>query len=59
MKLSEKILMYRAKNNISQEEMALRCGVTKQTIFNLEHELQSPTNLTKAKINLVLYGENK
>ena len=55
--LSQEILMYRAKNNISQAEMANRCRVTKQTIFNIEHELQDPTKLTETKIRLVLSGK--
>lgn len=54
MKLSEKILLYRAKHNISQSEMARRCKVTKQTIFNIEHEMQDPTALTQAKIKMVI-----
>lgn len=61
MKLADEILRYRAQNNISQEEMAKRCKVTKQTIFNIEHEAQEPTRLTEAKIRLVLDkagGEN-
>ena len=56
MKLSDEILRYRAQNNISQAEMANRCNVTKQTIFNIEHEAQEPTRLTEAKIRLVLDG---
>lgn len=56
MKLSQEILRYRAINNISQQEMADRCRVTKQTIFNIEHEIQDPTNLTVTKIRLVLDG---
>lgn len=53
-KLSQEILRYRAVHNISQGEMANRCNVTKQTIFNIEHEIQDPTKLTTAKIRLVL-----
>lgn len=54
MKLSQEILKYRAVHNISQQEMANRCKVTKQTIFNIEHELQDPTELTQMKIKMVL-----
>lgn len=54
MKLSQEILKYRAVHNISQQEMANRCRVTKQTIFNIEHEIQDPTELTQMKINMVL-----
>lgn len=56
MNLPQEILQYRAVNNISQQEMADRCRVTKQTIFNIEHGLQDPTELTKMKIRLVLDG---
>lgn len=54
MKLSHEILKYRAVHNISQQEMANRCRVTKQTIFNIEHEIQDPTELTQMKIKMVL-----
>lgn len=54
MKLSQEILKYRAVHNISQQEMANRCRVTKQTIFNIEHEIQDPTELTQMKIKMVL-----
>lgn len=53
-KLGQEILMYRAQHNISQTEMANRCNVTKQTIFNIEHEIQDPTALTQAKIRMVI-----
>ena len=56
-KLGQEILMYRAKHNISQTEMANRCNVTKQTIFNIEHEIQDPTALTQAKIRMVIGKE--
>ena len=49
--------MYRAQHNISQTEMAKRCKVTKQTIFNIEHEIQDPTALTQAKIRMVIGKE--
>ena len=57
MKLGQEILMYRAKNNISQQEMAKRCKVTRQTIINIENGIQEPSKLTEAKIRLVLYGK--
>lgn len=57
MKLSQEILKYRAVHNISQQEMANRCNVTKQTIFNIEHEIQDPTALTQAKIRMVIGKE--
>lgn len=56
--LSESILRYRAMHNLSQEEMAMRCNVTKQTIFNIEHGYQSPSKLTETKIRLVIEGDS-
>ena len=56
-KLGQEILMYRAQHNISQTEMANRCNVTKQTIFNIEHDIQDPTSLTQAKIRMVIGKE--
>ena len=57
--LSEKIIRYRAKHSLSQEEMAMTCGVSKQTIFNIEHGTQAPTKLTQMKIKLVLEKEGE
>lgn len=48
--LSQKIVCFRAKNNINQEEFASRCHLTQQTICNIENEKQKPTKLTKQKI---------
>lgn len=58
-KLGQEILMYRAQHNISQTEMANRCKVTKQTIFNIEHEIQDPTALTQAKIRMIIGKEGE
>lgn len=52
--LSEKILNYRAKHNLSMKDFATLCGVTLQTIYNIENKLQTPSKLTKRKIELVL-----
>ena len=52
--IAQEILMYRAKNNISQGEMARRCNVTKQTIYSVENGYQNPSKLTEAKIRMVL-----
>ena len=55
-KLSERMVLYRAKERISQAELARRCGVTLQTINSVENETQSPSKLTVAKIELVVGG---
>lgn len=52
--LANDIIWYRAKHGLSQDEMAKTCNVSKQTIFNLEHQLQTPTKLTEMKIRLIL-----
>lgn len=54
MNLSERMIEYRAKERISQKELARRVGVTLQTINSIENGLQEPSRLTKAKIDLVI-----
>ena len=53
-KLSDMMIMYRAKHRLSQKKLAELCGVSLQTINSVENELQEPTNLTKQKILLVV-----
>ena len=43
MKLSEKILYYRKKAGLSQEELARLCGVSRQTINAIENNKYDPT----------------
>lgn len=57
--LSKKMLEYRAKENISQKELAKRVGVSLQTINSIENGIQEPTKLTEAKIYLVINNEEK
>ena len=52
--LSNKMIEYRAKERISQKELARRVGVTLQTINSIENGLQEPSKVTKAKIDLVI-----
>lgn len=56
--LSERMVLYRAKERISQAELARRCGVTLQTINSVENETQAPTRVTVAKIELVVGGDD-
>lgn len=58
MNLGERIIKYRAKERISQQEFADRVGVTKQTIYSIEKGIQEPSKVTLAKIELVI-GEEK
>lgn len=57
--LSEKIVSYRAKHNLSQIEFASLCKVTGQTISNIERGVQDPSKLTLAKILDIIDGEKK
>ena len=59
MDISEKMVEYRAKERISQAELAKRCGVSLQTINSIEMGHQTPSRVTLAKIEMVLKGENK
>lgn len=57
MTLGEKIIKYRAKHNLTQAEFAQKAGVSTQTIYLIESDLQNPKKITIAKIELVLEGE--
>lgn len=59
MKLSERMIEYRARERISQTELARRCGVSLQTICNIENETQKPNRVTVAKIELAMKGEKE
>ena len=54
LKLSEEMIMYRAKNNLSQSELSKMCGVNVMTINHIERGIQQPTLLTETKIRLVI-----
>lgn len=58
MKIADRIVRYRAKERLNQQEFADRCGVSKQTIYSIENELQEPSKVTLAKIELVIGTEN-
>lgn len=57
MTLAERMIGYRAKENISQTELARRCKVTLQTINSIETGQQNPSKLTQAKIEQVIGRE--
>ena len=59
MKLPERMLDYRAKNNMSQRELAEKVKVTIQTINSVERGLQEPSRLTRKKIELVIGEEEE
>ena len=57
MTLSERMVEYRAKNRLSQRELATLVGVTTQTINGVETGVQTPSRVTEAKIELVIGKE--
>lgn len=57
MTLQEKMIRYRAVHNISQEEFAKRCGLSKQTVYAVENSIQEPSKITREKIRLVIEEE--
>lgn len=57
MTLQERMVEYRAKERISQTELAERCGVSYQTINSVENGTQEPSKVTQAKIELIVGKE--
>ncbi len=57
MTLSQKIIEYRAREDISQAELAARVGIDRTTINKAENGGEV-SRLTVAKIERVLRGEN-
>ena len=58
MSLSEEMLRFRAKHGISQKEFAKRCGLTPQTVCNIENGVQEPFKMTEMKIRMEMEKEN-
>lgn len=59
MTLEEKMIMYRARERITQTELARRCGLSLQTINNVENGLQKPSKTTLLKILFVVDSDQK
>lgn len=57
MSLQQRMIDYRARERISQTELADRCGVSYQTINSVENGKQDPSKITVAKIELVIGRE--
>lgn len=57
MTLQERMVEYRAKERISQRELASRCDISVQTINSVENGVQEPSARTKAMIELVIGKE--
>lgn len=54
--LSNRIIDYRAKNNISQLDFAKLCKISQQTACNIENCKQKPSKITLTKI-IKIIGE--
>ena len=54
MTLQERMIEYRAKNDITQRELAEKIGVSVQTINSVENGTQTPSKVTQAKIELLV-----
>lgn len=52
--LANRIVAYRARNRLSQAEMANKCGVSTQTISLVERGQQKPNRVTLAKIEMII-----
>lgn len=51
----KKIIMeFRAKHGLSMEKFAKIANITAQTVWGIETGVQSPTRLTRAKIDLAI-----
>lgn len=55
--LGERVIEYRARHNISQEDFANLAKVNVMTINSVENEKRKQTRLTERKIELVLQEE--
>ena len=56
MTLAEKMMWYRAKNGLTQQELADLCGLSKMTICQIEKGNQIPSKITQMKIMLAIGG---
>lgn len=59
MTLQERMIEYRAKERITQSELAERCGLSYQTLNSIEQGKKDPSKVTRAKIELVIGKETK
>lgn len=54
MTLQDRMIEYRAKERITQVELAERVGISTQTLCSVERGIQEPSKITLAKIELVI-----
>lgn len=57
MTLQERMVEYRAKNRLTQTQLADKCGISYQTLNSIEQGRQEPSKVTRAKIELVIGKE--
>ena len=56
-KLTDLVVDYRVRNNLTMKQMAERCGVSLQTLFNVENEKYKVQRTTVRKILNVIENE--
>lgn len=57
--LAEKMIRYRAKHRLSQRDFAKLCGLSSQTINNVETGIADPSKITVLKIQLAMEEEKE
>ena len=57
--IGQRMLEFRARNDLTQEELAKMCRVSKQTIWMIEKYDTNITPLTRKKIELIINGEEE
>ena len=57
MKLSERVYLYRVKNNLSQEEFGSLIGLAKENVSKIENEKYKITKRILLKMDLLEKGE--
>lgn len=55
--LAKDMIAYRAKHKLSMVALAKLCGVSSQTVYNLENGYSEPTRRTVAAIEEVIYND--
>lgn len=57
MELGKRILRFRAEHDLSQQDFADKCKVSRQTVFMIEKYNIKITELTRKKIELIIGKE--
>lgn len=57
MKLSERVYLFRVKNNLSQEEFGKLIGLAKENVSKIENEKYKVTKRILLKMDLLEKGE--